>query len=71
MTRPVAYTPPAPGGDGTLRTCSGLRIGCAAPAPAPRIGPDEVRIQAALLDPRTRLQQPRLLRIAAAIWRWC
>lgn len=51
-------------------TPSGLRIGIAhIPRPEPVQG-DALRLQSALLEPRTARPLPWLAAIAGAIWRW-
>lgn len=56
---------------GTLRTCRGIVIGGAIAPALPRLGSDDICIQAALLDRRTAAPRPLWARIAGAVWGAC
>jgi hypothetical protein len=51
-------------------TRTGLRIGIAYMKPPARMQGDAVKVQAALLEPRTRHAPSRLRRLVAPILRW-
>ena len=51
-------------------TATGLRIGIAHQSPGARIEGDQVRLQAALLEPKTAQPRPLLLRLLGAVWGW-
>jgi len=53
------------------QTPTGLRIGAAyVPRPQPITGRDALRLQKALLDPRTRTEPSLWRKVAALFWGW-
>lgn len=53
------------------RTKSGVVVGCLYQRPAPRHDRDALRLQEALLDPRTAKPLPPVARVLGAFWNWC
>ena len=51
-------------------TSTGLQIGRAYIPPASRMQGDAIKVQAALLEPRTLLPQSLLQRIFGRVWQW-
>lgn len=70
-TWPHDYHEPRLLPSGALQTCRGIVIGGAIPPSAPEMTRDGVRIQGALLDPRTARAPRWWERLLAPLWRAC
>jgi hypothetical protein len=52
------------------KTPAGVRIGIRYKRPAPTMTSDCVKVQSALLDPRTQVPRSRFLILMGRIWKW-
>lgn len=52
------------------KTPTGVKIGLMYQKPMPPMDRDSLLVQRAILDPRTRIPRPLLMRLLGRIWEW-